>query len=213
MASTTSTFCEPSSAPDTIEALLHRHRSLIYLAVNRYLRWRPDLANDILQEARIALAEALKTYRVEMGFTFSTYAVRQMRWRAWKFLDRFTRKDRVTGSLDEPCGEYDGEEFTLADIVAAQAAARDLNAGIAHDQFCSRLHDLREAIKTCKLAPGERAILDEFLKDGNGAAVASRLGLTPARVSQVLTRVAVKLRKVMARRATLGKAIQMAKEA
>src|SRR5712691_5783597 len=115
MADSILTSCEACSAPEPMEAQLHRHRRLIYFAVNRYLRARPDLTDDILQEARLGLVDALKDYRAEAGFTFATRAVRSMRWRVYRFLERFTRKDRVTASLDEPLrGESDGEDFMLS---------------------------------------------------------------------------------------------------
>jgi RNA polymerase sigma factor (sigma-70 family) len=175
---------------------LARHHRLLQFAIKRYLRARPDLADDILAVARATLADALRSYRAVSGIAFSTYATHQMRWRVCRFLGHFTRKDSTTASLDEPRGEGEDGEFTLADVADAQNAVREESAAIADEHLLRRIHDLREAITVCAtLTASEREILDAFLECGNGAAVAARLNLTTARVSQALVSAGAKLRK------------------
>src|SRR5207245_9745862 len=93
-----------------------RHRGLILRATQKYRRAKPELREEILQEAQIALSRALETYRADSGFAFSTYATHQIRWRVYRFLSQFTSKDASTDSLNEPQGECDDEGFTLADL-------------------------------------------------------------------------------------------------
>jgi RNA polymerase sigma factor (sigma-70 family) len=196
MDTTTPIFYEASSAPSSVESGLARHERLLHFACKRFVRARPDLAEDILAVGRTALAEALLNYRSEMGFTFTTYAHHQMQWSVSRFLGQFTRKDFATASLDEAIAEDEGEEFTLADVADHQAAARERSETIAEENLLSRIHNLREAIATCgTLTAGEREILRAFLESGNSGTVASGLRLTSQRVNQALASAAGKLRK------------------
>jgi RNA polymerase sigma factor (sigma-70 family) len=196
MGGTTPTFCEASSAPNSIEAQLARHDRLLHFALKRYVKARPALAEDIVEVGRAALADVLETYSAEMGFAFSTYAHHQMQWRVSCFLRKFTRNDNVTTSLDEARGEDEDGAFTLADVADHQVAAREQAAGIADENLLRRIHDLRVAIATCTtLTSGEREILKEYLECGNCGTVAARLGITSARVSQLVASAAAKLRK------------------
>lgn len=179
-----------------ISEALARHHRLLYYAVNRYIRARQDLKDDILAVGRAALAEAIRTYRAEMGFAFSTYALHQMQWGVCGFLSKFTHGDQVTNSLDEALGKDEEGDFTLAHVADATNAAREQAAGIADENVLRRIHDLRAAIATCTtLTVGEREILEAFLLSGNCGMVAARLGVTSARVSQALASAAPKLRK------------------
>ncbi len=196
MDGTTPTFCEASSAPDSVEARLARHDRLVYYAVNRYIRARPDLKDDILAVARAALAEALETYRADVGFAFSTYALHQMQWSASRFLREFTRHDHTTASLDEARGEDEDGALTLTDTADEQNAAREQSEATADENLLKRIHSLREALAACTtLTAGEREILNAFLESGNCVAVAASLEFTPQRVSQALSSATAKLRK------------------
>lgn len=203
----TSTSCAPLSEAE-IEAQLKKHRPLIRCAVAKYKRIYPHLADDIEQEARIALADAIRTYDpvtaptyrdsslATLRITFGTYATRQIRWRVLNFLNRLkVEKDTGTVGLDEPvAGERDA--LTRADLFDAQAAAREASEGIADENLLKRIHDLRFAVHNCRtLTRSERAVVKKFLGVGSVKQAALALYRTPQSVSQTLKNAVGKLRK------------------
>ena len=206
MADQTPTSCAPLSEAE-LEARLKKHRPLIRCAVARYQRIYPHLAEDIEQEARVALADAIQTYDpataptyrdsslATLRITFGTYATRQMRWRVLNFLNRLkVGKDTHTVGLDEPTGE--GSDATRADLFDAQAAARETSDSIADENLLKRIHDLRFAITNCRrLTRTEREVVKKFLEVGNVQRAALALYRTPQSVSQTLKNAVVKLRK------------------
>jgi RNA polymerase sigma factor (sigma-70 family) len=197
----------PTSYAPSSEDELARHERLVHFAVKRYVRIFPHLADDILQEARIALAHAINTYDpataptyrdsslATLRITFGTYATRQMRWRVLNFLNRLkVSKDAHTVGLDEPTGE--GDDATRADQFDAQAAARQTSEGVADENLLKRIHDLRFAVTHCRgLTRTERNVVKKFLEVGSVERAALALYRTPQSVSQTLKHAVVKLRK------------------
>jgi RNA polymerase sigma factor (sigma-70 family) len=208
MAAPTPTSCAPLSEAE-LEAQLKKHRPLIRCAVAKYKRIYPHLAEDIEQEARIALADAIKTYDpataptyrdsslATLRITFGTYATRQMRWRVLNFLNRLkVGKDIRTVALDEPVAGEGGDALTRAHQCDAQAATRETSEGIADENLLKRIHDLRFAVNNCRnLTRNERTVVKKFLEVGNVQQAALALYRTPQAVSQTLKRAGVKLRK------------------
>jgi hypothetical protein len=204
----TPTSCDPLSEAD-LEAQLKKHRGLINCAVARYKRIYPQLAEDIDQEARIALADAIRTYDpataptyrdsslATLRITFGTYATRQMRWRVLRFLNGLkVGKDAHTVALDEPVAGEGGDALTRADLFDAQAAARETSEGIADENLLKRIHELRFAVTNCRsLTRTERAVVKKFLEIGSVEQAALALYRTPQSVSQTLKHAVVKLRK------------------
>lgn len=209
MVAQTPTSCAPLSEAD-IESQLKRHGPLINFAVARYKRVYPHLAEDIEQEARIALADAIRTYDpataptyrdsslAVLRITFGTYATRQMRWRVLNFLNHLkVENDTRTVALDEPvvAGEG-GDALTRVDQYDAQAAAYETSMGVADENLLKRIHDLRFAVQNCRnLSPSERAVVKKFLEVGSVEKAALALYRTPQSVSQTLKHAAMKLRK------------------
>jgi hypothetical protein len=203
MADPTPTSCEASSAAE----LFARHQPLIRCAVARYKRVYPHLADDIEQEARAALLDAIRTYDpataptyrdsslATLRITFGTYATRQMRWRVLKFLNDI--KVGRTVSLDEPRGKDHADgDLTVASAADAQAAAREASEGIADELLLGRIHDLRFAVTNCRnLTRTERAAVKKFLELGSVQQAALALYRRPQAVSQTLKRSVAKLRK------------------
>jgi RNA polymerase sigma factor (sigma-70 family) len=208
MADPMPTSCAPSSEAD-LEAQLKKHRPLIRCAVAKYKRIYPHLADDIEQEARIALADAINTYDpataptyrdsslATMRITFGTYSTRQMRWRVLKFLNGFkVVKDTRTVTLDEPVASEGGDALTRGDLFDAQAAARQTSEGVADENLLKRIHDLRFAVTNCRnLTPRERAVVKKFLEVGSVERAARELYRTSQSVSQTLKHALPKLRK------------------
>jgi DNA-directed RNA polymerase specialized sigma24 family protein len=206
MADPTPTSYAPLSEAE-LEAQLKKHGPLISCAVARYKRIYPHLAEDIEQEARIALADAIRTYDpataptyrdsslATLRITFGTYATRQMRWHVLNFLNRLkVSKDAHTVGLDEPTGE--GGDATRADLFDAQAAARETSEGIADENLLKRIHDLRFAVASCRnLTRTERTVVKKFLEVGSVERAALALYRTPQSVSQALKHAVAKLRK------------------
>jgi RNA polymerase sigma factor (sigma-70 family) len=204
MADLTGTSCSRLSAAD-----LARHERLVHFAVKRYVRIFPHLADDILQEARIALADAIRTYDpataptyrdsslATLRVTFATYANRQMRWSVLRFLNGLkVEKDTRTVALDEPLGGESGDALTRADQFDAQAAAREASEGVADENLLRRIHDLRFAITNCRsLTRTERTVVKKFLEVGSVQQAALALYRTPQSVSQTLKCAVAKLRK------------------
>jgi RNA polymerase sigma factor (sigma-70 family) len=208
MADQTPTSCAPLFEAN-LEAQLKKHRPLIRCAVARYQRIYPHLADDIEQEARIALVNAIRsydpatapTYRdsslATLRITFGTYATRQMRWRVLKFLNHLkVEKDTRTVALDEPVAGEGNDAPTRADQFDAQAAARETSEGTADENLLKRIHDLRFAVTNCRnLTRNERAVVKKFLEVGSVQQAALALYRTPQSVSQTLKHAATKLRK------------------
>jgi len=206
MADPTPTSCAPLSEAE-LEARFKKHRGLINCAVAKYRRIFPHLAEDIEQEARIALVHAINTYDpataptyrdsslATLRIRFGTYATRQMRWRVLGFLNRFKvgNDTRMVG-LDEPVAGEGGDALTRANLFDAQAAARGTSEGVADENLLKRIHDLRFAVTNCRsLTRTERTVVKKFLEVGNVQQAALALYRTPQSVSQSLKHAVVKL--------------------
>ncbi len=177
--------------------MLARHAGLVRLAVRPYFRARPDLSEDIVAVARAELLEAASAYRADMGFAFSTYAIRRMQWTVIRFLREFTHHDLATDSLSEPLGVGDDGELTLADVVDEREAEGERSEGVADENRLARICELRRVIAECRtLTASERRILEAFLESGDYGNVAARLEVTTARVSQGLASAVAKVRKM-----------------
>lgn len=184
--------------PNTAEALLEKHRKLVYFATKRYIRARPDLEEDILAVARADLVEAAKAYRPDAGAAFTTFAVNRMRWAVSRFMREFTRHDRFTKSLNEPVAYEDEGELTLADLVDRWEGERKTSESLDEERRLRRIDDLRRAIAECRtLTPSERKVLEAFLETGNQTTVAARLRVTQQHVGQAMAKSFAKLRTTL----------------
>lgn len=155
------------------------HDSLIYSIVNRYrgfLRYHPayDL-DDLIQEGRLAVLEAEKTYSPEKG-AFSTWATLYIKRAVNRALGIRWRQGKeavlppILSSLDAPADE-EGEMF-LSDLIADPAACEGWE-GMAASQV---QQEVRAAVEHL---PGELHIIAKrhILGREPLALVAASLGL------------------------------------
>lgn len=111
-------------------------------------------ADDVYQEASLALCRAVDSYDLDRGYRFSTWAWPVIRHHLDTLLRRSSRRSIPTVSLSEPIGEEEsGDPLTLEDTIADPA--QDTEAAALALIFAGELHDLIEAA----LTPRERCII------------------------------------------------------
>ncbi|HVQ44010.1 MAG TPA: sigma-70 factor domain-containing protein [Candidatus Saccharimonadia bacterium] len=115
--------------------------SLIWVAAEHY----PQLDEDtVIFEGSRALAYAIKRFDYTRGFKFSSYAVKTIRWRLWKTLERLHQLVGepalvLYGNLSErPEVAVDGFEDNALDRVILEAALERLLT--LRERYVVRLH-------------------------------------------------------------------------
>jgi RNA polymerase sigma factor (sigma-70 family) len=86
--------CAQAGCDVCLEALLRRHEGLVHAVLRR--QWRGDVAyNDLLQEGRIGLWQAILHFDPHRGVAFSSYAWPAIEGRQWRAVAVAGRQGRA----------------------------------------------------------------------------------------------------------------------
>jgi RNA polymerase sporulation-specific sigma factor len=93
--------CAQSKCPECQDALVRQHEGLVHVVLGR--QFRGDVAyEDLLQEGRIALWQAVLRFDPERGVAFSTYAGVAIQRRIWRAVRRANHPQGWMPRLEPP---------------------------------------------------------------------------------------------------------------
>lgn len=174
--------------------LAAQHQHLVATLVNQRLRRCPSHVErgDFTGAAAIALARAAATFDASRGVPFEVFAATKIRWAitdAQRDIDTMTRaerrKQKAGGAAVMPRIE-----------ISLDAAAAD--PGLAHAGGHRPVEHLDLLAAMRELPPVERAVLRlTFVDDMTNAEVATRMGLSAGRISQIKGAGIARLRLLM----------------
>lgn len=164
------------------EELASRHFRLVYVVVNNY---RNSIlgVDEVESAATYGLLKAIRKYKHDLGFTFSTYAVRVMKNEVW----RLYRKTKKAETVPLESRAFDDGEMTLAEMVHdPDAPEPDENLIVV--EFMRTLSELNT------LTEDERTVLDMRLnREMSQIEVANVLGIWQNSVSRIEKRAKLKV--------------------
>lgn len=177
------------------EEVLSRFTPQLNRLAGRLCHGDPHLRQDLFQEGATALVCAARRFDGRRKTRFSSLAYGYMRGRMLNFL-RSERRHAHCISMQEASWQPDTDEPTEDDCLPVAVA--EVQAHVADFLFQVELQFLREPIRRFQSAftPKQRQILNLRFQDGLGPSeIARQLGVSPARVTQVLNEAVAKLKK------------------
>lgn len=181
--------------PSCEEEVLSQFTPQLRRLAARLCHGDPHLRQDLFQEGASALVCAARRFDSQRGTRFSSLAYGYMRGRMLNFL-RAERRHAHCISMQEASWQPDADEPTEDDCLPVGAA--EVQHQLAEFLFRVELQFLREPIRHFQSAftPKQRQILNLRLQDGLGPSeIARELGVSPARITQVLNEAVAKLKK------------------
>jgi RNA polymerase sigma factor (sigma-70 family) len=178
--------------------LFNEHERMVNLAAVKYGCGRHrENRDEIAQEARIALAKAIKSYDAGRSVPFEAYAWKCIRNRSIDFLKRRSQPpshDNLTSGADEETGE----PMTLFEKVEARIARRELQSRGEHN-YEERIDQVRYAVENSLTGMERRAFklyyLNEAEDDKTLDEIAKKLKTSKTATQRALQHALAKLRK------------------
>lgn len=171
---------------EALRELVERFQPLVWAAARR-LAPAPEDAEDLAQEANLALLSAIANFRPAGGAPFAWYAKRQVYWGVLAAARRLTKERARAGvSLEE----VRGEELSLGDL------ARDLSPG---PEEIVLAEGERAALRSAwqELTPRQRQVLAARACGLTFGEVAAAMGVAPSTVKGLAARGLARLQKLL----------------
>ncbi|MDI3538760.1 MAG: polymerase sporulation-specific sigma factor [Bacillota bacterium] len=172
-----------------LNEIVRRFQPLVWAAARR-LAPDADDAEDLAQEANLALIQAIHNFRPAGGAPFPWYAKRQVYW-AVRAAARELRRSR---SREEACLDQEGEDgLALLDRLADPGPGPEewAVAGWERKALCAAWE---------KLTPRQQAVVALRARGYTFERLASALGVRPSSAKGAYARAVVRLKKILAGR-------------
>lgn len=177
---------------EKVQRVLFAKAERYYSAYSEPLRRYGYDVQDVRQECYSAMLAAIKWYKPDKGYKFTTYLNYALKHtiRGLYSGKNDALNQAATMSLEQPIGEGgDGDELTVADTVADDTAAQTFE----QIELCDYFKPLYEALET--LTERQQDIIRLRYFDGfNARQSAERLGICPQRASSLEGEAVRKLR-------------------
>ena len=159
----------------TEEDLVREGLPLVKHTIKKYIKPSLDPACDVedaYQNGCIGLLKAVRSYKSDNEYAFSTYAIRCI---FNEIVARRRKKHVITVSADTPVGDSDGNQTTFTSLFPSP-----------DDQWqkLAQQQTLQEAVKYIRSSPTFSALLPALLKTKTQREVAAELGITHQEVSR-----------------------------
>jgi len=152
--------------PQEEAKIIHENEGLVRHICRPFLRRGRDDAEDLLQEGRLGLLEAVRTFDPSLGVKWSTWAGNRISWGVFRYLNQSRTPPAL--SLDAPLEGEGGEENSLLDLVADPRESPELEAldKIEREQVLACLDFPREKELIARRLVGRESLEDIGRREG-----------------------------------------------